>query len=74
MPDHVDLLVEIPPAVARSEFMRVAKGRSSRLLRAELAALRRLPCLWSRSWLGSMVGGAPVEVVGRDVENQRTAA
>jgi putative transposase len=63
MPDHVHLPVEIPPPVALSEFMRVAKGCSSRLLRAELAALRRLPCLWSPSWFCSAVGGAPLEVV-----------
>jgi putative transposase len=48
---------------------RVAKGRSSRLGRAEFAALRRLPCCWGRSWLCSTVGGAPLGVVGRCVEN-----
>jgi REP-associated tyrosine transposase len=73
MPDHVHLLVEIPPAVALSEFMGVAKGRSSRLLRAEFAGLRRLPCWWSPSWFCSTVGGAPREVVLRYVENQKGA-
>ncbi len=73
MPDHVELRVEIPPAVALSKFMRVAKGRSSRLGRAELAALGRLPCLWGQWWFCSTVGGAPLEVVRGNVENQKRA-
>lgn len=49
------------------------KGRSSRVLRAEFLALRRLPSLWTRSWFVSTVGGAPLEVVRRYVENQKVA-
>jgi putative transposase len=74
VPDHVHLLVEIPPAVARSEFMGVAKGRWCRLGRAELAAVRRLPCWWSPSWFCSTVGGDRREVVRGDVENHKQAA
>ncbi len=73
-PDHVHVVVEIPPAVARWEFMRLAKGRWSRLLGAEFSAWRRLPWWWSPSWLCSTVGGAPLEVVRGDVENQQRAA
>ena len=74
MPDHVHLLVEIPPPVALSRFVQLAKGRSSRLLRQEFPRLRRLPCLWSPSWFVSTVGGAPLEVVRRYVENQKRVA
>jgi putative transposase len=74
MPDHVHLLVEIPPPVALSRFVQLAKGRSSRLLRQEFPRLRRLPCLWSPSWFCSTAGGAPLEVVRRYVENQKRAA
>jgi REP-associated tyrosine transposase len=73
MPDRIHLLVEIPPAVALWELMRVAKGRACRLLRAEFAALRLLGCLWSPSWFCSTVGGASLEVVRRYVENQKRA-
>lgn len=72
MPDHVHVPVVIPPAVALSEFIGLATGRSSGLLRAEFPALRRLPCLWNPSC--STVGGAPLEVVRGDVENQKQAA
>ncbi len=73
MPDHVHLLVEVPPAVARSRFVQL-EGRSARLLRQEFPPLRRLGCLWSPSWFVSTVGGAPLEVVRRYVENQKRVA
>jgi len=74
MLDHVHLLVEVPPAVALSKLVQKLKGCSSRMLRAEFAHLRRLPALWSPSWFISTVGGAPLEVVRRCVENQKRAA
>ena len=49
------------------------KGRSSRRLRAEFPQLRQLPALWSPSWFVSTVGGAPLAVVRRYVENQQLA-
>jgi putative transposase len=33
-----------------------------------------MKCLWSPSWFVSTVGGAPLEVVRRYVENQKVAA
>ncbi|MGH9070018.1 MAG: IS200/IS605 family transposase [Acidimicrobiales bacterium] len=74
MPDHVHLLVEIPPTVALSRFVGLLKGRSSRLLRQEFVHLHRMAALWSPSWFVSTVGGAPLEVVRRYVENQKAAA
>ena len=74
VPDHVHLLAEVPPAVALSKLVQKLKGRSSRLVRAEFPPLRRLAALWSPSWFVSTVGGAPLEVVRRYVENQKRAA
>jgi putative transposase len=74
VPDHVHLLVEVPPTVALSKLVQRLKGRWSRVLRAEFPPLRRSPALWSRSWLVSTVGGATPEVVRRYVENQKRAA
>jgi len=59
MPDHVHLLVEVPPAIALSGLVQRLKGHSWRLLRQEFPHLRRLGALWSPSWLVSTVGGAP---------------
>jgi putative transposase len=74
MADHVHLLVEVPPPVALSRLVQLLKGRSSRVLRTEFGHLRRGPALWSPSWFVSTVGGAPLEVVRRYVENQKAAA
>jgi putative transposase len=71
MPDHVHLLVEIPPQVAICEAMRRIKGQTSRVLRSEYPARKHLPSLWTRSYFVSSVGGAPLEVVRRYVEQQK---
>src|SRR5664280_3061593 len=42
MPDHVHLLLELPPTVPLSALMQKMKGRSSRRLWAEFPQLRRL--------------------------------
>ena len=73
MPDHVHLLVEVPPTVPLSALVQKLKGRTSRRLRAEFPHPRRLPALWSPSWFVSTVGGAPLDVVRRYVENQKLA-
>ena len=74
MPDHVHLLVDLPPAVALSHFLQRLKGRSSRRLRQEFPSLQRLPTLWTRSWFVATVGGAPLAVVQRYVEQQKAVA
>jgi putative transposase len=75
MPDHVHLLAVVPPAVPLSRLVQGLKGRSSRLGRREFSHLRRrLAVLWSPSWFVSIVGGAPLEVVRRYVENQKRVA
>ncbi|MEX3650952.1 IS200/IS605 family transposase, partial [Mycolicibacterium porcinum] len=53
MPDHVHLLVELPPQVAVSKLVQILKGRSSRRLRQEFPHLARMKCLWSPSWFVS---------------------
>lgn len=73
MPDHVALLVELPPRVAVSQFVQILKGRFSRRLRQELPYLARMRCLWSPSWFVCTVGGAPLDVVRCYVENQKLA-
>jgi putative transposase len=91
MPDHVHLLMEVPPTVALSPLIQKLKGRSSRRLRlgippfgGEFPHLRRGAGLWSPPpqearaggppwWFVSTVGGAPLEIVRRYVENQKLA-
>jgi putative transposase len=72
MPDHVHLLCEVDPQFGIAKFVRLCKGRSSRLLRQEFPTLKtRLPTLWTNSWFCSTVGGAPLSVVKQYIEQQK---
>jgi putative transposase len=72
MPDHVHLLVEVDPQFGIHRFVKLAKGRSSRLLRREFPKLKsRLPTLWTNSYFVSTVGGSPLAVVKQYIEDQK---
>jgi putative transposase len=72
MPDHVHLLVEVDPRFGVHKLVKAIKGRTSRLLREEFPELKsKLPTLWTHSYFVATVGGAPVDVVTRYVENQK---
>ena len=72
MPDHVHLLVEVDPQFSIHRLIKMMKGRSSRMLRAEFPWLKsRLPTLWTNSYLVSTIGGAPLEVVKQYIEQQK---
>lgn len=72
MPDHVHLLVEVDPQLGVHKLVKAIKGRSSRVLRQEFPWLRsRLPSLWTNSYFVATVGGAPLSVINRYVENQK---
>ncbi len=71
MPDHVHILLEVDPQFGIHRAVKLVKGTSSRLLRAEFPELkRRLPSLWTNSYFVSTVGGAPLEIVKQYIANQ----
>jgi putative transposase len=71
MPDHVHSLVEVDPQLGVHRFVKLAKGRPSRFLRQEFPWLRsRLPTLWTNSYAVLTVGGAPLAVIKRYIEDQ----
>ncbi|MCA2220300.1 IS200/IS605 family transposase [Nonomuraea sp. NEAU-L178] len=72
MPDHVRLLVEVGPRFGIHKLVKAVKGRSSRVAPQEFPSLRsKLPTLWTNSYFVATIGGAPLEVVKRYVENQK---
>jgi putative transposase len=72
MPDHVHMLVEVDPRLGIHKAVKRIKGRSSHGLREEFPWLkRRLPSLWTNSYFVSTVGGAPLAIVKRYIENQK---
>ena len=71
LPDHVHILAEVDPSFGAMKFVRLCKGRSSRILRQEFPALKtRLPTLWTNSTFLSTVGGAPLSAVKQYIESQ----
>ncbi len=72
MPDHVHLLVEVDPQFGIHKLVKAVMGRSCRVLRQEFPSLMsKLPTLWTNSYFVATVGGAPLDVVKRYVENQK---
>ena len=72
MPDHVHVLVECDPQFGIAKLIRYMKGRSSKLLREEFPWLKsRIPTLWTNSYFCSTVGGAPISVIKKYIENQK---
>jgi putative transposase len=72
--DHIHILIDIDPQFGVMKFIRLAKGRSSKLLRDEFQHLKtKLPTLWTNSSFISTVGGDPLEIVKQYIENQQTS-
>jgi len=75
--DHIHLLVRYPPKLAIAVLVNSLKAVSSRKLRAAFSELRRVSrstALWSRSYFACSVGGAPIDVLRRYIEQQATPA
>lgn len=73
MPEHVHLLVDCDPQFGIAKLIRYIKGRSSRLLRQEFPWLKsRLPTLWTNSYFVSTVGGAPLAIIKKYIEAQKS--
>ena len=69
--DHIHILVEVDPQFGVNKFIKISKGRTSRILRHEFSHLvSRLPTLWTKSYFVSTVGGAPLSVIKQYIENQ----
>ena len=72
MPEHVHMLIDIPPTYAPRNLIARLKGFLSHELRIEFPRLKsRLPSLWSRSCFISSVGAVSLEVVKRYIDNQK---
>ena len=64
--------VEVDPQLGIHKLIKRIKGRSSRILREEFLFLRkRIPTLWTHSYFVASVGGAPLEVMKKYIEDQK---
>ena len=75
-PDHVHMLVSIPPKIALATFINSLKSTSSRRVRVEHADHLK-QYFWkdyfgSRSYMILSSGGAPIEVIRKYIQEQNT--
>ncbi|WYL93674.1 MAG: IS200/IS605 family transposase [Gloeotrichia echinulata IR180] len=69
--DHVHVLIEYPPKLSISQIVNALKGVSSRRYGQEgFKKPLGKDALWSPSYFASSVGGAPLEVLKRYIQNQ----
>lgn len=73
-PDHVHMLVSVPPQLAPAKLVQYMKGRSSRMLQDEFPQLRKRywgQHLWARGYFCASVGAVDEETIRRYIESQK---
>lgn len=75
--DHIHLLIHFRPTVRLADLVNSLKGVSSRKLKQQFPSVatfrsvrRSRGALWSPSYFVGSVGGAPLDVLKRYIENQ----
>jgi putative transposase len=64
--DHIHVFVSIPPHMAVSEFVKIAKGRSSRKIQQEFPEVRKRYWgrhFWGRGYFSSTSGNVTDEII-----------
>ena len=72
-PDHVHLLLSVPPGLAISKLLQYIKGKSSRKLQMEFSHLKKRywgQHLWARGFFVVTVGNVNSEDIQRYIEQQ----
>ena len=72
-PDHVHLLLDVPPRLSPSRVMQLVKGKSSHHLLQDYRRLRREfwgRHLWARGYFVATTGNVSEEMVARYIETQ----
>ena len=72
-PDHVHLLLSVPPSISISKILQYIKGKSARKLLMEFESLRKRywgQHLWARGYFVASVGNVNSEDVQRYIEEQ----
>ncbi len=72
-PDHVHMLVVVPPQLAPAKLVQCLKGRSSRMLQRDFRHLRKRywgQHLWARGYFCATVGAVDEKTVMHYIESQ----
>ena len=73
-PDHIHMLLSVPPQLAPAKLVQYLKGRSSRRLQDEFEELRKRywgQHLWARGYFCATVGAVDEATIQRYIENQQ---
>lgn len=74
--DHVHMFVEIPPHISVSEFVKIAKGRSSRKIQQEFPQIRKnyWGChFWGRGFFSSTSGNVTDDIINAYIDDHSDA-
>jgi putative transposase len=74
-PDHVHLLISVPPSISISKTMQYIKGKSSRKIMMEFEHLRKRywgQHIWARGYFAVTVGNLNERQIQEYIENQET--
>ena len=72
MPDHVHLLISIPPTEAVGLLIGKVKAMTAKVLREEFPHLKsRLPNLWTRTYFVASTGSVTLAALKQYVESQK---
>lgn len=72
-PDHVHLLLSVPPSLSPSRVMQAIKGKSSYQLMRDFRTLRKTfwgKHLWARGYFVATSGNVTDEVIAKYIEEQ----
>ena len=74
--DHVHIMAEIPPHISVSQFVKAAKGRSSRKVQQEFPEIRKTywGChFWGRGFFSSTSGNVTDDIINNYINNHSDA-
>ena len=74
--DHVHVFVEISPHLSVSDFVKIAKGRSSRKIQQEFPDIRKKywGChFWGRGFFSSTSGNVTDDIINNYIDNHTDA-
>lgn len=72
-PDHIHILVSVPPSISLSKIMQYIKGKSSRKIMMEFGHLRKRywgQHIWARGYFAVTVGNLNEAQVQEYIDNQ----
>jgi putative transposase len=70
--DHLHIFASIPPHIAVSDFVKMAKGRSSRKIQQEFPEIRKRYWgrhFWGRGYFSSTSGNITDEIINEYINN-----